>query len=272
MATDVGELESVVAGQGWFGVPEEVRGHPHLRRIGDHRIARPREQRLDRLVENSLEVLAEWMDRCAQPFISFSGGKDSTALYHLARRVDPDAHAIYVADEELGLPEIYEMVDWHVGQGCEMWCLTWGSWLDLYREHGADSPHVQGHFGDAIRERTTAHGYDGQACGYRADENLARWHLKYSRGEIYQLEDGRWAAAPMLDWTTDDVWAYLARYGLPYCRLYDLEDGLPREERRVDTIWGPDCFEYGRITRLKRFYPEYYRRFVAACPEIRRYT
>mgnify|MGYP000264252689 CR=1 FL=1 len=52
----------------------------------------------------------EWYMRYdGQVFISFSGGKDSTVLLDLARRVYPDIPAVYV-DTGLEYPELRDFV------------------------------------------------------------------------------------------------------------------------------------------------------------------
>ena len=45
-----------------------------------------------------------WLDEF-DGYVSFSGGKDSTVLLHIARQVDPDIPAVFV-DTGLEFPEI----------------------------------------------------------------------------------------------------------------------------------------------------------------------
>ena len=54
--------------------------------------------------------IRQWYDHWrGQVFISFSGGKDSTVLLHIARRLYPNIKAVFV-DTGLEYPEVRELV------------------------------------------------------------------------------------------------------------------------------------------------------------------
>ena len=56
------------------------------------------------------ERIAQWYYYWGgQVYVSFSGGKDSTVLLHIARNIFPDIEAVYV-DTGLEYPEIREFV------------------------------------------------------------------------------------------------------------------------------------------------------------------
>ena len=72
---------------------------------------------LERKIRVTQTRIMEWYMRYdGQVFISFSGGKDSTVLLDLARRVYPDIPAVYV-DTGLEYPEL-RSEERRVGKEC----------------------------------------------------------------------------------------------------------------------------------------------------------
>ena len=67
-------------------------------------------QPLDRKIRITQTRIIEWYQRWdGQVYVSFSGGKDSTVLLDLARRIYPDIEAVFV-DTGLEYPEIRDFV------------------------------------------------------------------------------------------------------------------------------------------------------------------
>jgi len=67
-------------------------------------------QPLERKINITITRIIEWYQRHnGQVYVSFSGGKDSTVLLDIARRVYPDIEAVFV-DTGLEYPEIREFV------------------------------------------------------------------------------------------------------------------------------------------------------------------
>lgn len=65
---------------------------------------------LERKVGFTAARIAEWYEHYnGKVYVSFSGGKDSTVLLHIARKLYPDIKAVYV-DTGLEYPEIKEFV------------------------------------------------------------------------------------------------------------------------------------------------------------------
>lgn len=68
---------------------------------------------LDWKIQASLNVIAEWYEAWkGQVYVSFSGGKDSTVLLHLARSIYPDIEAVF-SNTGLEYPEIVSFVKSH---------------------------------------------------------------------------------------------------------------------------------------------------------------
>jgi 3'-phosphoadenosine 5'-phosphosulfate sulfotransferase (PAPS reductase)/FAD synthetase len=67
-------------------------------------------QPLERKINITITRIIEWYQRWnGQVYVSFSGGKDSTVLLDLARRIYPDIEAVFI-DTGLEYPEIREFV------------------------------------------------------------------------------------------------------------------------------------------------------------------
>lgn len=64
---------------------------------------------LEEKVRASMRRIQEWLEVFPDAKVSFSGGKDSTVLLHIARRVNPDIQAVF-ADTGLEYPEIRSFV------------------------------------------------------------------------------------------------------------------------------------------------------------------
>ena len=68
-------------------------------------------QPLERKINITITRIIEWYQRWnGQVYVSFSGGKDSTVLLDIARRIYPDIEAVFV-DTGLEYPEIREFVN-----------------------------------------------------------------------------------------------------------------------------------------------------------------
>jgi len=107
-----------------------------------------------------------------------------------------------------------------------------------YRMHQED---LSKQFGRWYR---ISHGDKKTVCllGIRADESLQRYsgiiNKKYGYKDRHwiskQFKD-MWAASPLYDWTTRDVWHAIYKFGYDYNRLYDLYymAGLKPDQMRV---------------------------------------
>ena len=86
--------------------------------------------------------------------------------------------------------------------------------------------------------------------GLRAGESLNRWRAVTAE-DGRRLDGLKWTteigggcfnAYPIYDWSTEDVWTFLGRSGLPYNRLYDLmqKAGLKLSQMRICEPYGDE--------------------------------
>lgn len=237
----------------------------HGRSLGHHR-----------RVESARRVIDQALGESATPCVSWSGGKDSTALAHLVV-VDRGARAARLVSEkdDLDFPGEESYV--------RSLAVEWGAALDIV--HPPESPLAflraaaeRGAWalGDDLHARTAElskrcfYGVMEAACrgadlvmmGLRTEESPARNALRASRGRSYTIRTGQRRAIPLADWRGIDVYAYLDAAGVDLLPLYRCIGFLhAREPWRVRKSWwlpGGASVRYGQVEWLRRYWPSLY--------------
>lgn len=92
--------------------------------------------------------------------------------------------------------------------------------------------------------------------GTTASESALRAQ-KFMQYGYYTLDGKKAQCTPMSIWTDDDVWSYIQRFHLPYCKIYDM--GYDRTGC-VFCMFGAHLDkEPNRFQRLQRTHPELWR-------------
>lgn len=92
--------------------------------------------------------------------------------------------------------------------------------------------------------------------GTTASESALRAQ-KFLQYGFYNLEGKKAQCTPMSIWTDDDVWEYIHRFNLPYCKIYDM--GYDRTGC-VFCMFGAHLDkEPNRFQKLQRTHPELWR-------------
>lgn len=235
-----------------------------------------------RRVNAALEVISD-AAKLGVIGVTYSGGKDSTVLLDLVRRVVPDAPAAFF-DSGCEYPWTYDVIE-HYGVEViqpemtlpEM-CRYGGYWG---HEKPVDPDAEFDFFAFLIGEPSYrfihAHNITVEAIGLRAQESAGRrvsLHRK-DRGTLYPLASGRWRLCPLAFWRTDDIWAYIASRKLRYNVVYDkmADWGIPREEQRVSTLLGTAALAFNaRIAFIRAVAPDVFWKLAAEFPKIIQYT
>ncbi len=237
-----------------------------------------------RRVERALETIR----RAAEGHhigVSFSTGKDSTVVLDLVRRVIPDAPAgFFDSGSETEYDESYDLAAHYNAQAftseiplAEM-CRRGGYWG---YEHPTEPDVTYDWMAYLVYEPSyrfaLVEGIDTMAMGLRADESAGRRVNYRRRGKLYKV-DGEEPVThhlcPIADWSTSEVWAYIAGRGLRYHPVYDLmaQAGIPREQWRISVLLGRSAVNLGRYGFLRQTCPAKWRNLAAQFPEIARYT
>lgn len=91
-------------------------------------------------------------------------------------------------------------------------------------------------------------------------ESKQREIVLNQKGAIYQAKSRRSiTCCPLLDFTNDDIWAYIFSNGLKYLSIYD----YPCIDRRVNRneitmLYNNAIIRNGQITYYKQMYPEFF--------------
>jgi phosphoadenosine phosphosulfate reductase len=228
-----------------------------------------------RRVESAIEAIRRAVE-VGRIGVSYSGGKDSTVVLDLVRRVVPDAPAAFF-DSGCELEVTMEMVR-HVGAEVIRPRLTMQEMARYAGWWGYADPVDPGCPFDAktvvIQEpsetfvvrrglRVLAHGVRGEESGGRGK------HVRL-RGEMYQGADRTWYLMPCARWQLEDVWAYIAARELRYNAAYDAmtDARIPRESQRVAGLLGERGSGWGRHSLLRRYAPERWAEIVREFPGL----
>lgn len=228
-----------------------------------------------RMVDNAKRLIARELETASSPMVSWSAGKDSTALAHLAV-VGLGAKDIVLMSEkdDLDYPGEEEYI---VGLSAQ-----WGAQLRIVRPEISPSAWIEARcaamcpgddvhsrrsglskacFYGVVQEADSAH--DLVMLGLRGEESAIRRNLLRRRGLAYTLASGQRRANPIGWWKGEDVFAYLLSVGVEPLHVYKctsfMHHGKPWLIRK--SWWLPgSSSEHGQYAWLRRYYPSLHKK------------
>lgn len=216
-------------------------------------------------LQQARAVVKKALDLDLKPYVAFSGGIDSTVVFHLVKEQKPDIIGIW-SDDEWYLPETGDYIKRM--QQCN----------DIHHirtnAYHAEWFSVNGDW-DGIPDYARSMDMQMVFLGLRQDENsYRRVHLRKFGNLFFAQVDDTWHCNPIHNWSRLDVWAYLHSHNLDYNRAYDRLDeiGIPMNRQRIGPLAQRRVLGYGQLAILKRGWPELFNEFAAEHPEARLYV
>lgn len=235
----------------------------------------------NRRLEKTRLFIADCLSRCSNPYVAWSGGKDSTVMLHLVMEQRPDIPAVCI-QSELDNPDNIEMIERatkELGVNLILIHPEASPW-EILEKHGgpfgqvnvASSELDKKCFYEPINKAVKEHGFDAAFIGLRAEESRSRLMNRRVRGLSYRQKAGMQIFTPLADWTGRDIFAYTVTRELPMNKVYSKTKFHPEPERIREGWWLPGDLAAARggVVWLKYYYPDKFRELQERFPEVAR--
>ena len=261
-------------------------------------------RRSTRDLPSLLERIDRHLDE-SEGYVAFSGGKDSLVTLHLTLQVAPDVPVVFF-DSGFEFPETYA----YLADLAQAWRLRLDviparhTTLELLAAGGAWDHHapdvVAPNLHRTLISEPAAAAHErhgpGELWGVRAQESKGRAaafanalraavcdcaprcvdqrNRRRAHGGRIVRVNRTTAFSPVWDWKTPEIWGYASAQGLPvnpvYARLRSL--GAPEHFLRVSHLIDGSRLEEGRVTWLRRGWPDLFEEIADHLPRLREYV
>jgi len=216
-------------------------------------------------------------------YVSSSFGKDSVVLVHMLIQFRPNIPVLFI-NSNYCFPDTYRVrTDFVEKYQINLHEIRQPyDYMELIHEYGL--PHErtrkqQDKVVDLIKKdlgNQWAHEHNMDCCfwGLRKEESKGRKALLNAKGRKYYNETkGLYFVSPLADWMWEDIWAYIAKYDVPFSEIYTKQMFCdPRQIRNTSWITTDGLEKNGRLQWLRHYYPDYFNRLVDAFPRISSYV
>lgn len=229
-----------------------------------------------RRVAEAAAIIQRAAEACERWVLSWSTGKDSTAMVHLVRALCPQTPIVIQFDD----------CDWPTKRAyaervsaAQGWALhrvepEFSVWERVAAGRIGEEdfcalthPLTRDAFLAPLAAEQQALGAAGVFLGLRIAESRARAvHLR-RRGPLYRIRSGEWRCCPLARWAAEDVFAYLVEHGVEINPCYF--HNCLKEPEEIRLSWAtptPSSMRYGDLEHLRRHNPEQYRKIRELLP------
>jgi 3'-phosphoadenosine 5'-phosphosulfate sulfotransferase (PAPS reductase)/FAD synthetase len=227
-----------------------------------------------RIIDEALEI--------GKGYVSFSGGKDSLALFGLVSNRHPNITA-YFFDSGAETPDTWSTIHAMQAAGYDIrvknprfsiieMCQEaafWGA-IPNRKEVTWRASEWKRILLDEPALSVLADGFPVQFIGLRKDENSYRRLSINKFGVIHTKKNGIIRVCPLANWTGADVIAYCLTNDLPLSPIYlqPNDSHAEREHRRTGTALGTTFMTYGRFQQLRQQHPVFWQELLAIFPRL----
>lgn len=234
-------------------------------------------------VQTAIERL-KYFEPAQGYYLAFSGGKDSIAIYYLAKMAGVKFEAVY-NHTTVDPPELVYFIrelrdknkDIRISYpSTTMWKLIVEKRMpptrlvryccEYFKERGGEGRFVVTgvRWEESVRRKKTRQMIEFDMYGSQSKESIERrkiFMMSDNEEKRRMIEScvikGKHILNPIIDWTESEVWEFIKKYNLPYCKLYD--EGFSR-------LGCVGCPMGGRRNMLREFerYPKFKENFIRA--------
>lgn len=213
-----------------------------------------------RKYDAALRRVEAFLEHVRNPVISCGGGKDSTAVALIARKIEPKIQ-IWCADPPNPFADrethVKTLLEW-LGGPCERFDYVWK--VDAVLEGRERYP--EGLKLRTLQRRHQERGVDGVILGVRASESKTRKLNLSRRGYVYETATG-WRCQPIADMSAAESLCVALMSDAPINPVYTKQMGELDFDHIRDGTWWP----HGKVDNsawMRRYYPEHYEDYRAA--------
>ncbi len=239
-----------------------------------------------RRVERARATVREMYSRCPHAYVSWSAGKDSTAMTHLVAQVIPDVRAFSIKDdcdypgERKYVTELARA--WGVQLDIVAPSFSLQQWLKDHDAEFGEDLHSRGvEFSDLafyslLEEYRTANGSPGTYIGLRKAESENRERNRAFNGLIYKRRGVEVICQPICDWSDVDLFAYLFDNGIEPFHVYRCVRMAESPALVRKSWWLPpgntSWAENTHCVWLKTYYPSLFNKLRDIMPSVTRFA
>jgi len=229
--------------------------------------------------ERAKQAIREAFERCKNPYLAISGGKDSVAMAGLVNEVAKEMRRDFVMWAHLSdasfprTEDIIKLTAEHLGREV---IIDWSpvSAFDVVGKGSKVQFGKRGYFFDAIKNFVESENKDLAFIGVRAYESKRRMKAARAHGMNFETNVPTYCKVcyPILWYKLEDVAATLVKYNLPIHPIYFKKCVNGNTWIRLGYVTATDLLHQGTAVFLKLNYPELYKKLGEAFPEVKQYV